>query len=422
MRILYLSPRNFWPLNTGAHLRDYYLARETARYANVSFFGIRNPDEPDNTSANIDHGSEVGLERIVLVDKGRSYTIWKLLRGLIGPTPVNLLNYYDPRVARELNRILEEQTFDVVQIEQVHLIVYLSTIRACRSRPLLVCDWHNIESELMDRYGRYTRNWAQKLYARRTARLMKNVERRLLVQCDAHIVVSERDGSRLRTLVPEARVHVVENGVDVARFAEGQELASPTPFEPGQPRKSIVFVGSMDYHANIDAATYFCREIWPKIHSLDAELRCMIVGSRPAAEVRDLAQVPGVTVTGTVDDVRPYYRGALAAIVPLRVGGGTRLKILEAMAAGIPVVSTSVGAEGLAVNPGVNILIADTPEEMTRALMALYRSREMWQGLSEAGRELAQTVYDWSVIGSSLHRIHRDLLDQRPWVSPHQAE
>jgi polysaccharide biosynthesis protein PslH len=414
MRILYLSPRNFWPLNTGAHIRDYYLARETARYANVSFFGIRNPDERDNDSANIDHASNLGFERFVLVDRGRSYTIWKLLRGLIGPTPVNLLNYYDPSVARELSRVLEEQTFDVVQMEMVHLFVYLSTILACPSRPLLVCDWHNIESELMDRYGRYTRNWAQKLYARRTARLMKNVERRLLAQCDAHIVVSERDGSRLRTLAPEARVHVVENGVDVARFADGEELAAPTPLGLGQPRRSIVFVGSMDYHANIDGATYFCGKIWPRIRSLDAELRCMIVGSRPGAAVRDLAQAPGVIVTGTVDDVRPYYRGALAAIVPLRIGGGTRLKILEAMAAGIPVVSTSVGAEGLAVNPGVNILIADTPEEMTRALMALNHSHEMWKRLSEAGRELAQTVYDWSVIGSSLHGIHRDLLDQRP--------
>jgi len=414
MRILYASPRNFWPLNTGGHLRDYYLARESIRYASVSFLGLRDPDESDNGSANTAHGLKLGLERLVIVDKGRSYTPWKILRGLIGPTPLTVLNYYDLKVARELSRILNEQTFDLVQI-QIHLIGYLPIIRACRSQPLVVCDWHNIESELMDRYGRYTRSWARKLYVDRTTHLIKNVERRLLTECDAHIVVSERDRSTLRALAPETRVDIVENGVDAARYANCEELAAPMLLGRGrQTRRDIVFVGSMDFHANIDGANYFCAEVWPRIHALAPQLRFIVVGSRPAAEVRDLARSPGVIVTGAVDDVRPYYGGALAAIVPLRVGGGTRLKILEAMAAGIPVVSTSIGAEGLAVNPGANILLADTPEEMARVLMELHHSREMWQRLSEAGRELARTRYDWCVIGSSLHRTHRLLLDQRP--------
>ena len=414
MRILYLSARDFWPLTTGAHLRDYHLVRETARYATVSFFGIRGPDEPDNASVNVNHCSRLGLESLTLVDRIPSYTIWKILRGFIGPTPLTLLNYYDAQMARELSRILEEQTFDVVQIEQIHLIVYASIIRACRRRPLLVCDWHNIESELMERYGRYTRNWAHKLYASRTKHLIKNVERRLLTEVDAHIVVSERDESKLRTLVPEARVQVVENGVDVAQYAEWEERTAPADLRADQQtRRDIVFVGSMDFFANIDGATYFCAEVWPRIHALAAELHFMVVGSRPVAEVRDLAQSPGVIVTGTVDDVRPYYRGALAAIVPLRIGGGTRLKILEAMAAGVPVVSTSVGAEGLAVNHGVNILIADTPEEMTRSLTELYHSHEMWRRLSEAARELVRTRYDWSVIGSSLLEVYRHLLQDR---------
>ncbi len=415
MRILYLSPRNLWPLTSGGHLRDYYLVRETVRYASVSFLGMRGPHERDNASANTDHCLKLGLERFVLVDKGCSYTSSKILRGLMGPTPLTVLNYYDPKVAKELSRILTEQTYDLVQIEQVHLIGYLPIIRECRSRPLLVCDWHNIESELMDRYGRHTRSFARKLYAIRTAHLIKNVERRLLTECDAHIVVSKRDESKLRALAPEARVHIVENGIDVARYSDCGELAAPTLLGSSQQmRKDIVFVGSMDFHANIDGATYFCKEVWPRIHALVPELRLMVVGSSPAAEVRDLARAPGIVVTGTVEDVRPYYRGALAAIVPLRIGGGTRVKILEAMAAGIPVVSTSVGAEGLAVNAGINVLFADTPEEMTRVLMELYHSHEMWRRLSEAGRELARTRYDWSVIGSSLYRMHRALLDQGP--------
>ena len=414
MRILYLSPGNLWPPTSGGGLRVYHLIRETIRYASVSFLGIHSPNESNNVSISKDHCLKLGLERFVLVDKERSYTPWKVVRGFTGPTPLSVLNYYDPNVASELSHILGEQTFDLVQIEQVQLMGYVPTIRSSRSRPAVVCDWQNIESELMERYGEHAGSWARKLYARRTARLLRNVERRLLTECDAHLVTSKRDASMLRGLVPNAPVHIVENGVDVARYSGGYTPSAPTMVERAkQKRTDIVFVGSMDYHANIDGAIYFCTEIWPRLHALAPQLRLMIVGSRPSDEVRDLARAPGVVVTGTVDDVEPYYRGALAAIVPLRIGGGTRLKILEAMAAGVPVVSTSIGAEGLAVNAGVNILLADTPEETTRGLMELYESYDTWQRVSDRGRELACTRYDWSVIGSSLHRIHSALVDQQ---------
>jgi glycosyltransferase involved in cell wall biosynthesis len=392
----------------------YHLIRETARYASVSFLGIHNSDESNNASTSKDHCLKLGLQQFVIVDKERSYTPWKVLRGLTGPAPLPVINYYDPNVASELSRVLQEQTFDLVQIEQVQLMGYLPTIRASRSQPAVVCDWQNIESELMDRYGHHAGSWARKLYARRTAHLLRNAECRLLTECDAHIVTSRRDESMLRAMVPNASVQIVENGVDVARYSDGDKPSPPTVMERvRQTRTDIVFVGSMDYHANIDGAIYFCTKIWPRLHALAPELRLMIVGARPSAEVRDLARLPGVVVTGTVDDVEPYYRGALAAIVPLRIGGGTRLKILEAMAAGIPVVSTSIGAEGLAVTAGLDIALADTPDETTRALMELYESCETWQRLSDRGRELVCTRYDWSVIGSSLHRIHCALVDQR---------
>jgi polysaccharide biosynthesis protein PslH len=406
MRILYLSPRNFWPLTSGGHLRDYYLLRETARYASVSFLGIRSPHE-NLTPSTTDCASKLRLEKFAVVDKDASYTAWKIFRGFTGPTPLVVLNYFSPNIARELSRILSEQTFDLVQIEQIQLMGYLPIIRACRSRPLLVCDWHNIESEVMERYGQYARSWAQKLYAYRTKHLIKNMERRLLRECDAHVVVSKLDESKLRTLAPEARVHTVENGVDVSKYSDCYQSRTPPSTAPTPTvRRDLVFVGSMDFHANIDGATYFCSQVWRQIHALTPELRLVLVGSNPAAEIRDLARLPGVIVTGTVDDVRPYYREALASIVPLRVGGGTRMKILESMAAGVPVISTSIGAEGLDAVSGVNILPADTPEQTIQTLMELCRSRERWHSISHAGRELARTRYDWSVIGSSLQQIH----------------
>jgi len=129
--------------------------------------------------------------------------------------------------------------------------------------------------------------------------------------------------------------------------------------------------------------------------------------------VRELGKEPGVTVTGTVEDVRPYYCSALAAVVPLRIGGGTRLKILEAMAAGIPVISTRIGAEGLAVTSGANAMVADRPEDMARAVWDIYSSETRWRQLSQAGRELVLSRYDWSALGTALYELHTNAVGCR---------
>jgi glycosyltransferase involved in cell wall biosynthesis len=178
-------------------------------------------------------------------------------------------------------------------------------------------------------------------------------------------------------------------------------------------RSSVVFVGSMDFHPNVDAAAYFGREVWPEIHAAAPGLQFVIVGSRPVAAVRQLAKLPGVTVTGTVEDVRPYYRKALVAVAPLRIAGGTRLKILEAMAAGVPVVASRIGAEGLEVKPGQDLLVGDTPGEIAAAVSRLHGSPALWGQLSGRGRELVAARYDWAALGESLYHVHRDLLAQR---------
>ncbi len=178
-------------------------------------------------------------------------------------------------------------------------------------------------------------------------------------------------------------------------------------------RNRIVFVGSMDYHANIDGAIDFAREVWPRVRAQHTDLIFTIVGRDPAAEVRELAQMPGVEVTGTVVDVRPFYREAIAAVVPLNVGGGTRLKILEAMAAGIPVVSTTLGAEGLNIQAGKNILIADTNEQLSEAINSVLENESQRQHLKIGGRALISERYDWSRLGESLFDAYDKLLATR---------
>ena len=253
------------------------------------------------------------------------------------------------------------------------------------------------------RYAENVGNLPQRLYARRTAHLLRKLEDQLLAQCDVHTVCSEREREALLSRGVPARVEVIPNGVDVQSFAATQPSS--------EPRRNLVFVGSMDYHANVDGALYFAREVWPKIRALRPDLKFVICGSRPTAEILALRNSqPGVTVTGTVDDVRPYYQSALASIVSLRVGGGTRLKVLEAMAAGTPVVSTTLGAEGLAVTHGKDVLIADTPAEMVDAIVHLQNESEQWRSLVLNGRRLVETRYDWSVSGEKLLRLHQEQL------------
>ena len=184
--------------------------------------------------------------------------------------------------------------------------------------------------------------------------------------------------------------------------------ANPTRNED---RRDLVFMGRMDYHANVDAALFFAKKIWPLLRARRPELRFLVVGAQPAKAVLALRELAGVTVTGTVDDVRPFYRGALAAVVPLRVGGGTRLKVLEAMAAGTPVISTTLGAEGLAVTAGKDILIADSAEAIADTVASLRPESHEWQSLVTNARTLVQTQYDWSVTTEPLLRLYAEQLE-----------
>jgi glycosyltransferase involved in cell wall biosynthesis len=398
MRILYFSSRECWPLNTGARLRDYHFARELSKRAKVTYLGLRNPKDPPPVEPPV----ESGFRQHLLTEKDPSFSPMKLIRGLVGPVPVTVLNNWSPRVLAELERTLRDGgNFASVQIEGMHLVQYLPELRRAPGSAALIADWHNIESEIMWRYSETAVGFARKAYARRTARLMEDMELRLLEGCDVHVVPSSREREKLLARCPKARIEIVGNGVDVAHYSANLD-------EPSD-RRDVLFVGSMDYHANIGAVIEFADTMWPGILAQHPELRFVIVGRNPPAAVRELAKRPKIEVTRTVDDVRPWYRSARVVVVPLRTGSGTRLKILEAMAAGVPVVSTRLGAEGLDVIDGANIILAETAQETIAAVDALCTSPEKWRALAEAGRVLVRSQYDWGILGERLFAIHESV-------------
>lgn len=400
-QLLYISGRECWPTTTGAKLRDYYLMRELSRLFSVTYLGFHEGPEKVRKSPRVPGLDSV---RFVLLPRPARNTMGNVLAGFVGPYPLPVMSYTSRAMRNELEELLETQRFDAVHLAAVHYYRYLESIEGCRSVPKVLLDWHNIHSELVRRYAEAARNPARRLYALRTAQLLRSLEDKLLARCDAHAVCSERERQSLASRAPGARIEVIPNGVDVEYYSEGSGRGERDD------RNAVLFVGSMDYGPNIEGAVLLVREVWPVLRARHPHLRLLLVGSRPAPEVRSLAQVPGVTVTGTVEDVRSYYREASAAVVPLRVGGGTRLKIMEAMACGVPVVSTTLGAEGLGVEHGRDLLIADTAAEMAAAVASLVNDAALAGSLAEAGRALVRERYDWPISGARLRSLYGEIL------------
>jgi glycosyltransferase involved in cell wall biosynthesis len=411
IQVLYFAPHQIWPANTGARLRDYQLARQLAASSSVTFVEMRHLGEEHHIPPD-----DSGLSSVVTLDKGRTYTPSKIFRGLMGTTPVTVLNCWSPQSASQLANLLCSRQFDTVQMEGMHLMEYLPVLREAPGCPTIVVDWHNIESEIMWRYAENTSNWAKKLAAKRTAKLIEDAENRLLNTCATHSVASDRERQKLLARCPDANIRVIPNGVDTSYYAPERITDACRVRGVCDSNQTILFVGSMDYHANIDAVTWFSRAAWPEIVRNDPDLHFTIVGRDPVPEVRALAS-SRIHITGTVEDVRPFYASAVAAVVPLRSGSGTRLKILEAMAAGVPVVSTRMGAEGIKAEDNIHLLLADSGPEIAAAIRRVASSPETRTRLSAAGRTLVCKVYDWSVIGKQLYGIHADLVETRAATS-----
>jgi sugar transferase (PEP-CTERM/EpsH1 system associated) len=401
MRILFLSPRQCWPPLSGAKLREYYFARALGQHADVTHIHFTEPGAAPLTRADLPF-----CRAVVHVPKPRAYTPWKIVRGLAGHWPLPVLNYTSSEMSSALARVVSRQHFDLVHLDSIHMAAYIEPIaKAMGSAPRVVFNWHNIESEVMRRYQAGQQAGARALYSAITARQLARLERSILHSAFGHVVCSDRERDRLLEIAPQARIAVVSNGVDTAYFENSGT--------PATPATRIVFVGLMNYHANVEAAITFARDVWPRLRSRLPGVSLTIVGASPAPAVLALRSLPGIEVTGTVPDVRPYYREALAAIVPLRTGGGTRLKILEAMAAGVPVVSTPLGAEGLDVTPDENIILADPadPDSWVRELATLAESELRWQQLTGSARQLVREQYDWTSLGGSLCQTYSQWLE-----------
>jgi glycosyltransferase involved in cell wall biosynthesis len=293
------------------------------------------------------------------------------------------------RMREPLRRLLGSQAFDVVVFQHLFVVELADEVVGV---PSILAE-ENVESDIERRSHARATNLVHRLRDWLTFCRLLAFERHWVGRFPVCVAVSERDAAMLQEMSPATQVYIVPNGVD-SRF-----FASPgNSRDPG----TLLFFGTLSYGPNVEGLAWFCRQVLPRVRESDPDVTLEVVGLHPPSAVTDLEQLPGVHITGFVPDIRCKLWSAALCVVPLQVGGGTRLKILEALAAGCPVVSTTVGAEGLSLVDGQHLMIADDPEEFARAIVYLLESDSRRDRQALEGRHAVAERYDWRSIASVL--------------------
>ena len=390
MRILWVKAGKLLPVDTGGKIRSYNILRRLGAGNDLTLLSCY------GGARDVDYEKQIAemLPGTLSVHTGvPESSKLDYLRHLFSSAPYAVTKFTSPEVQSKVSTFLSDRRFDVAVCD--FLAASLSFPKVLTTPTVLF--QHNVESALWERQARHEANPINRMVYKLEAAKMLRYERAAVARFHHVIAVSENDRRLMSVMTNAARISVVPTGVDLKQFSCATAEA-PNTTEP-----ILVFVGSMDWEANIDAVDYFCREVWPTVRNAVPQARFRIVGRNPHPRVQRLAS-DSVEVTGTVASVIEHYREASVNIVPLRIGGGTRLKIYEAMAMGKATVSTSIGAEGLDVNDNSDILLADSPDKFAESLIALLTDNQLRKRIEIAAAEQAAR-YDWSVITERFEQV-----------------
>ena len=391
MRILWLKSDLLLPLDKGGKLRTWHLMRHLSQAHDITYVAFT---EPGTSPAHVSGMQEVAREvnTVSRRDPAKRSAAFYLdvVRRLFDPWPYAVGKYRSPEYRATIERLFATRAFDLVVCDFLVPMVNLPEQLPCPA----VLFTHNVEAEIWRRHAETAPRAVRWLYEQQWRRMLR-LERRALARFDGILAVSDTDRETFARLYPGAArvpIDVVATGVDTTFFSP---TASPAA------ARSLVFTGSMDWLPNEDAMRYFCRDILPLVRAEEPDVTVSIVGRSPTPLVQKLAG-PGVVVTGRVEDVRPYLDAAAVFIVPLRIGGGTRLKIFEAMAMAKAVVSTTIGAEGLPVTHDRDICLADDPQAFARGIVRLLRDVPRRRAMEQSARQLVVERHDWAAVARDL--------------------
>jgi glycosyltransferase involved in cell wall biosynthesis len=419
VKLLILTPQLPYPSHQGTSLRNFHIIRGLAERYEITLLSFLESNQTADPAAIEPLLALCTVHTVPVPARGTARRLWQLVSTR---RPDMAHRLYSEAFAAELRRLLAANQFDVVQVEGIELARTMEIVRAVSPASKIVFDDHNAEAELQRRnfltdLGN-PRRWLAAAYSWVQVRRLRRFERWAMMVADGVTAVSQTDKLTLERLLDGTRmntdkhrsVSVIPNCIDVREYV--LDLAGLPSSERTQPARShaydLIFIGKMDYRPNVDAVLWFVDEVWPGIVAERPSSQFCIVGQKPHARLERLRGVPGITLTGWVESVTPYLLGASVFITPFRIGSGTRLKLIEAMAAGKAIVSTPIGAEGFAVRDGQELLLAETAGEMGTAVLHLLAHPKERQRLGQNARQFAQQ-YDWRQVIPRFDELYKTL-------------
>ncbi|BAJ01532.1 glycosyltransferase [Shewanella violacea] len=408
MKILFVTPYIPYPLNCGTHQRVFNLLKAICNEHEVILFSLTHNDEE------VTRGNE--LRSVLPLDQLYTRPIrlkpWRSLsERLFDPTPDTMHRWFDTEACHALQELIQSNAFELVHCIDTCMTQYFQVID-CQCP--LVNDHSRVDSEFQLEQLPYLSGWKRRLSAIENILKTRVFERRLNTRFPLHVVCSTEDKNYLlRHLQATPPPLVLENGFDRHYFHPQQKPVNSHP--------TLVFTGTMDYPPNVDGMRWFMQKIWPLILAKLPNAKLLIVGTRPTAEVYSWQDGERVVVTGEVPDIRPYYAMADVYICPLRIGGGTRLKLVEALAMERPVVSTRVGAQGLALCDQQHICYADNASQFANSIFKTLEDLRFSLKISTQGAEFVRENYNWEHLARRLSRYYQEN-SNKIWSKAHEEE
>jgi glycosyltransferase involved in cell wall biosynthesis len=400
MNIVWVKMGGLWPSTTGGRVRSLQIVSELARRHQVTLVTTHGPeDDPEGLARRLAHCRQVVSIPYVPPKRGTAAFVGAVARSWLSSYPVDLWKWRVPEVRAHVDAQFDGQAVDLC----VSDFLFAAANVPMGGRVPVILFEHNVEYMIWRRLCALEQTpWKRALFELEWRKLRAR-EADACRRANLTIAVSEDDRGRLEAIAPGIHAASIPTGVDTSYFTPNGYHAHPN---------RLVFSGSMDWHPNEDAVAYFADAILPRIRALVPDVSLTVVGRNPSARLRDLASRAGIVLTGTVDDVRPSIAEGEVYVVPLRAGGGTRLKIFEALAMAKPVVSTTVGAEGLAIEPGRHFVAADDPAGFADAVIALLRDPDRRRALGRAGRELVDASYAWPTVARAFEERCEEVISQ----------
>jgi polysaccharide biosynthesis protein PslH len=385
VNILWLKTELLHPVDKGGRIRTYHMLRELKRHHHITYLTLDDGSAAPDAAALAEEYCDDLVRVPFRTRPKRSPAFYsELLRNLASPLPYAIWKYRSPAMRRAIEEAARRRNTDVIVCDFLAPSLNVPERRPCPA----VLFQHNVEATIWERHTQIASNPVTKAYVKQQWRRMQRFERSQCRRFDHVVAVSPRDAEVFRNEYHVTRVSAIPTGVDTEYFRPTGRTR-PEPYD-------LVFTGSMDWLPNEDCIVYFVEAILPRVREAVPAVTVTVVGRNPSPRVMALARRdPAVRVTGSVPDVRPYIERAAVFVVPLRIAGGTRLKIYEAMAMEKAVVSTSVGAEGLPARDGVDIVLADEPETFAAALSRLLNDRGRAERLGRRAAQVVRAEFGW---------------------------